>query len=127
VTLIDFLLARIAEDEEVARSAFGGLYVGESQGTWTATEWNYGGIGLHSGDSSGEELLPGEERSAETEHITRWDPARVVAECEAKRQIVAGPHGDADSPYASWETDYAMRFLAAVYADHPDYQQEWKP
>ena len=26
---------------------------------------------------------------------------------------------------AVWGLEYALRSMAAVYADHPDYQQEW--
>jgi hypothetical protein len=50
--------------------------------------------------------------------IARWDPARVLAECAAKRRIVemyAGQHGQ----------PYVLHFLALPYADHPDYRQEW--
>ena len=51
-------------------------------------------------------------------HIARWDPARVLAECEAKRQLIERV-GNPD-----WA---GFRILALPYADHPDYQQEWKP
>lgn len=60
-------------------------------------------------------------------------PARVLAEVAAKRRIVqlhvsgeawcdhcAGP-GDIDDSCPT------LRALASVYADHPDYRQEWKP
>lgn len=63
-------------------------------------------------------------------HIARHDPARVLAEVEAKRQIVEH-HGE---PHECPEYDVAwdspcptLRHLAAVYADHPDYREEWKP
>jgi hypothetical protein len=45
--------------------------------------------------------------------------ARVLAECEAKRRII-GERNDDDPPWV------VMRHLAAVYADHPDYRDEWK-
>jgi hypothetical protein len=44
-------------------------------------------------------------------------PAHVLAECEAKRQII----GTGEFP------THPMRCLATVYADHPDYREEWKP
>lgn len=59
-------------------------------------------------------------------------PARVLAECEAKRQIVAA-HADDHKfcgdevilePGAPCDT---LLTLAAVYADHPDYRDEWRP
>lgn len=67
-------------------------------------------------------------------------PARVLAECEAKRRIVEGrtgiPHpsdgcdGSCDGPNDHWHLVYewdVLRALAAVYADHPDYREAWKP
>jgi len=39
--------------------------------------------------------------------------ARVLAECAAKRAIII---------YSPPKT---IQYLAAVYADHPDYRQEW--
>jgi len=50
------------------------------------------------------------------------NPARVLAECKAKRKLVAD--------YARYEMYYGPNLfyvLAAVYADHPDYRQEWAP
>ena len=98
MTLAEFLLARIAEDEREA--------------------WS-----IHS--SSCAELVE-----------TDWGnrpcdcglPARVVVECEAKRQIinlhpeaVAAPLRDG----AAWSHGEVLRRLALPYAIHPDYQQEW--
>lgn len=53
---------------------------------------------------------------------------RERAECEAKRQIVENAERNRTDlmrrcDLYSWEA----RVLAAVYADHPDYRQEWKP
>jgi hypothetical protein len=61
------------------------------------------------------------------------DPARVLREAAAKRAILAGhievqawsyPPGDGDEAVQD-ELDMAIRHLAAIYADHPDYRQEW--
>lgn len=80
-------------------------------------------------------------------------PARVLAECEAKRRIVEHcrptyavlyreserllAHAfDQDqmqtvaSSDLMWPHDGAeptLRTLATVYADHPDYREEWRP
>ncbi len=58
-------------------------------------------------------------------------PARVLAECEAKRRIVQDI-GNAltyrcvpGGPPASGELPLPLRALSAVYADHPDYREEW--
>lgn len=57
------------------------------------------------------------------------DPARVLAECAAKRAIIAehAPIDVCDAHDANYETTTCdtLRALAAVYKDHPDYQQEW--
>ncbi len=44
--------------------------------------------------------------------------ARVLREVEAKRAIVAG---------WSFQAESTLRYLATVYADHPDYREEWRP
>jgi hypothetical protein len=64
----------------------------------------------------------------------------VLAECEAKRRIVAlaieaqrrmmdGPDLHKDGTFhtvSAWMRDVLCR-LAAVYAEHPDYRSEWAP
>ena len=89
VTITEFLLARIAEDEAGARAVVG------DRNAWDTPEWD----------------------------ASRWSPWRVLDECEAKRRIV-------DDVQCGWfDTDLAgaCKHLAAVYSDHPDYDEEWKP
>lgn len=59
------------------------------------------------------------------------EPGRVLAECEAKRAIVDGywpatlndlDASDENTPVPLW----TIKVLAAVYADHPDYREEWR-
>ena len=58
--------------------------------------------------------------------------ARVLAECETKRRIVA-LHGEVDPcdahDGATFETVdcETLQVLALPYADHPDYDEEWRP
>ena len=76
-------------------------------------------------------------RIGEDEAVARYSPTRTraLAECEAKRRIVArhklcgtgigycddGGHGwDEDSPGCADLSD-----LALPYADHADYREEW--
>jgi len=60
------------------------------------------------------------------------DPARVLAECEAKRQIVAlhksepGQHPDFCGHDLRELPCPTLRLLALPYADHPDYLPEWR-
>lgn len=59
--------------------------------------------------------------------ITTNDPIRVLAECAAKREIIEGiiPERDPHSGKPDYDPLWIIRALAAVYTDHPDYQQEW--
>lgn len=74
------------------------------------------------------------------DHITRYDPARVLAECEAKRRIVEEhrPGGKEGERYCgccwlddleAWEPHPCptMKAIALPYADHPDFREEWRP
>lgn len=104
VTLTEFLLARIDEDAAVARKVIEGASPGwlDTEEPWWCDE--------------------------QTEHVA-MPPARVLADCKAKRRIVedsahlsALPHGPLRS-HAEWVT----AVLALPYVDHPDYREEWKP
>lgn len=111
MTLAEFLLARIAEDEAVARRGYG----------------IRDGLATVDFDEYGDVLVIGTER--------------VLAECEAKRRIVelhdsfygvcqacigSPPRvGDVVKP-ALWPCT-TLRLLALPFADHPDYREEWRP
>jgi hypothetical protein len=77
------------------------------------------------------------------EHIAANDPARVLAEIDAKRRIIneivpdvngmdvqiegewgVGRRDEATDPYLG---DTLAKVLALPYADHPDYRPEWRP
>jgi hypothetical protein len=60
------------------------------------------------------------------EHIARHDPARVLAEVDAKRRIIVECESLIDDP-AVRAMETALCLLALPYADHPDYDQTWKP
>jgi hypothetical protein len=75
---------------------------------------------------------------ARTAEVERWSQAFLavkgspgvwarwsVAQCEATRKIVKGmePFGPIDDIAAP----EILGILAAVYADHPDYDPEWAP
>jgi hypothetical protein len=58
-------------------------------------------------------------------------PSRVLAEVEAKRRIVE--EADRYSPEleygdnGEWAFEVTLRLLALPYADHPDYDEAWRP
>jgi hypothetical protein len=64
-----------------------------------------------------------------------WTPEMVLAECEAKLRILEAAQewqaqASAEWGYVSLDEPgdtHVARVLATVYADHPDYREEWKP
>src|SRR4051812_20108777 len=85
LTLTEFLLARIAEDEESAREATSGRWqVAES---WAGPNAVLNDEG-HPLAVCGATVEGYDKPATDAEHIARHDPARVLAECEAKRRIV---------------------------------------
>jgi hypothetical protein len=70
-----------------------------------------------------------EVRSRVAAHIAHHDPAHVLREVAAKREIVnLYDRGHGESGYLDgWNdaSERALYHLAAVYADHPDFQDEW--
>jgi hypothetical protein len=107
--LITWLRAQLDDDERVAQEAI----------SWT---WR--------------PELTNEFVSAE--HIARWDPARVLAEVEAKRRILdlheqAVPDGHDQMGYrfacehcAQTTPCPTLRLLAQPYAERDGWQEEWR-
>lgn len=120
MTLTEFLLARIAEDERAVEPHRGYM------------DWVPLGA-IESGDGYAECSI---------------SAPRVLAECEAKRRII-GEHTYPPGEFTALITtcprcvDHndgqgtrghdlsipcpTLRMLALPYADHPDYRQEWRP
>lgn len=127
MNITDFLLARIAEDEAAANDATGAGWVilsgvNASMVNIDPTnvrdeKWKYGRFG-HVATTSHD--------AAYAEHIARHDPARVLAECAAKREIIRWwVDGLIGYVRVDDELSNPLLPLAAVYKDHPDYQAEW--
>lgn len=122
MTITEFLLARIAEDEAVARAA------SHDGPRWRHPVDIWGPIvTIDDGTDFGEAIAYAEGRPTDDqgEHIARHDPARVLAECEAKRRIVEvaryAPEGA-----GGWGFRRTLRALASVHADHPDFDEAWR-
>ncbi|MFF5261342.1 DUF6221 family protein [Actinomadura viridis] len=129
MTLVEFLRAQLDEDERTARRAGDSFrQIGET-GVIVATE----------GDRA--EECTSASWAGVAEHIVRHDPARVLAEVDAKRETVrlyeeavgfvemAKSHGHEATHYEVAAESYlnVIRCDAAVYADHADYREEWRP
>jgi hypothetical protein len=126
--LIAFLKARLDEDDRVARNA--------SDGPWVKH------VGYISGGPTGATRVTQQAQAWNADHIARHDPARVLREVEAKRQILNEHPTLTAERVCTRCSDYAepgevfravpgpcatVRLLALPYADHNDYREEWKP
>ena len=129
MTLTEFLLARIAEDEAVATAATPGPWRHNQDGDVLSSEWCV--VDTESGANPPD--------VTDAAHIARHDPARILAECEAKRQIIDEHQIEVGGAsqccvrcgvpgYESIEAPCdTIKYLALPYANHPDYLPEWKP
>jgi uncharacterized protein DUF6221 len=136
--IVEFLLARIAEDEAVARVGDAASY----PAPWSTEQVDLDTYGVASrvvcdggsGDVVGDPI--DDDLAA---HIARWDPARVLAECATKRRLIT-EHRPIDgmcghcsqdeeqpAPVGWWVPTpcETLLALAAIYADHPDYDPAW--
>jgi Family of unknown function (DUF6221) len=118
--LDEFLLARIAEDERLAATA--------------ATD-----------QDGGDAPDPDQKVRHRGAHASPFDPARVQADCTARRRIVlacresrpdthllgARPQGLGDFPLSPHDQHQlaalTLALLALPYAGHRDYREEWRP
>lgn len=145
MTITDFLLARIAEDEHCAQMV---AYMHDLDGdSWERSGWTHtlGEVDRTRWEnvSVGDRVIAFTWARCTTRlqswvatHIARHDPARVLAECEAKRRIVEehrlDQYGDriACSPCGFWPSADGgcptLRLLALPYASHPDYDEAWR-
>jgi hypothetical protein len=59
------------------------------------------------------------------------EPARVLAEVAALRRIVELHDTIPEEEYCAWCDErkpcQTLRLLATIWADHPDYREEWRP
>jgi hypothetical protein len=107
--LAEFMLARIAEREQLARAAL-----------------PHNPVEGHDGQVS--DLIAFRNRN---------DPAFVLKECAAIRQIIelhvsALQMRRSDDPYQAgyikaMRDDRMLRLIALPYAGHPDYREDWRP
>jgi hypothetical protein len=134
--MVQFLRDRLDDDEQTARQATDGPWIAEVSG-------ETGRCVIPVDAQSTREYVARTQLYAavfDAEHIARHDPARILADIDAKRQIidkcepplvdVTGPE-DTDRQFIPGEGpawgEPVLRLLALTYADHPDYRDEWRP
>jgi hypothetical protein len=116
-TLVEFLLARVVVDEAAARTA---QDVRATMGNADGEMWVVTG--------------------ADTPVGVSYDPAQVLAECQARRAIIelhryghecSGfyDNGGRINPSVGWASDPdpcdTLCLLAEPFKDHPDFSSEW--
>lgn len=133
--LAAWLLERIAEDEADARDSL--------PGPWAVTEWpsavahgRWVITSRHDPKFVAEFLDYGSDRRV-AHHVARHNPARVLAECDAKRRIVQLHTGGHEcSVYDQRDEVDACRYiddrpcstlllLAQSYSAQPGFRDEW--
>jgi hypothetical protein len=119
--LVDFLLARITEERQLADHA---------EDVWLTI-----GPDLTPRDGTAHGPDDWMKRSAFDLNINPWF---IQKQCDAKLRMVelaqrydrwfGAGRGDFASMQAKWATmNHALNLLALPYADHPDYRKEWRP
>jgi hypothetical protein len=136
--IVDFLLARIAEDEAVANRCARLAPIKEPKDwMWQQSDRNPLLVEVVQPWGVSTPLAQVHSFASQAAHIARWQPVRVLAECEAKRRIVQRAQFAAEAGQSARTTgvedaidltlDSVMELLALPYADHPDYREEWRP
>ncbi|WP_037683058.1 DUF6221 family protein [Streptomyces griseus] len=127
--LANWLRAQLDEDERIARTATLGPWVQSGIGDygWTV-DFGRPGAGVETADT--------EQGLADADFIAAHNPARVLREIDAKRQILAlhrpyvAESGQACLGCAGgieFERCPVVRLLALPYAGRPGYREEWRP
>ncbi|WP_344596256.1 DUF6221 family protein [Actinomadura vinacea] len=127
--LVEFLRARLAKDEQIARACDGASWAASPSGTVH--------LDTPDGGPSEPRFVASVENGACAEHIARYDPARALLEVAARRRIID------DYEKGAWvleqghrteagEAAHAarletLRLLALAYAQHPEFRPEWRP
>lgn len=154
--LVAWLFVQVGKDEEAALAATAGPWRHNPDKYWRkpGTSWSEEAVfaGPEGDDAicvAGTGGTDDPQSMADATHIAAHDPTRVLAECEAKRQILA-EHAPADfTTYGDqlcrrcvWDDDEpqkdsplhrwviypcrTVRMLALPYADRHGYREEWQ-
>jgi hypothetical protein len=125
--LVAFIAAALDEDARVAWAA--GSRLQPEINRWVAGDGNNDGVRTGAGTPVTLHSWPNE-----MDHIARWDPARVLAEVAAKREILRRHQDNAgecatcayERLDGSWDWPCpTARALAAPYRSAPGFRPEW--
>lgn len=113
--LIGWLREQLDDDERVARAA-------TSNPRWSLDEHGDGIVWAEGLNVVADRLYPDDAK-----HIARWDPARVLAEVDAKRQRIDWIEGELADDSTDETVQWLARLEALPYAGRPGYREEWRP
>lgn len=129
--LVEFLKARLDEVEQSATAA--------SPGPWHPNAEGDEIVAVDDVTVADGFALSGRQLRATVDHIVRHDPARVLREVEAKRQLLQEvwtgmedfavnieESRDGNDCGAREYRDQLLGILALPYDDHPDFQEAWR-
>lgn len=150
--LASWLLEQLDTDAEQAEALDGARW---EAATYVGDHYNVGVVVPAGGSEHDQIITCGvehlEDGELQARHIARWDPARVLAEVEAKRRIVdayraerrrrdayqAPSARDVETTEQTTQRrcsaarcrglEIAAELLALPYADRPGYLSEWRP
>jgi len=128
--LVTWLRARLDEDERVALAA--------SPGPWKPNAEHDEVLAVDDVTVADGFALSGNQLRATVGHIARWNPARVLAEVDAKRRILDeyemwADDDDQDYEHAQTAANSAAALLVAVklvalpMAERDGYDESWRP
>jgi hypothetical protein len=112
--LVRWLREQLDDDEQVAQDA-----------AWPSGHWKRDAISCVVDADTKALVIYGEgtPSSSQADHIVRWDPARALAEVDAKRRIL-----DEAIRLMGYDGEFQfLEMLALPYADRAGYREEWRP
>ncbi|MFI1472060.1 DUF6221 family protein [Streptomyces wuyuanensis] len=127
--LVAFLRARLDEDEQAARKLL------DEKRPGRAERWEFCDDGAIRDTGPRRSLRVKFTWPPEADHIVRHDPARVLADVEAKRELlrlhtlngwVCSTCDNGEVPGDGYPCP-TLRLLALPYASHADYDEAWRP
>ena len=131
-SLTEWLLLQIAEDEMKARTAGSEAWKWKVIETPTQRDALVRANGTVCADSWGADRQETGFRGAEAKmFIERFNPERILADCESKRRQLARLQNLSKAWWTTTrsadEARTVIREMAVAYANRPGYRDEWRP
>ena len=140
MTIVEFITARVTEDEEIATAAIESIRgnLDGDPGEWSAERFplnSRGGSVVCGSDDDGANVVhdEGVPTFEQAEHIAANDPNSALRRCTLVRAMMlhAKEFGDwereAFGMTAPFADERIHRDIAAYWSTHPDYRPEWEP